>query len=63
MTVEPHLVERYCIAGSPDECAARLREYADAGAEHMILNPGCAPGDELLDQAERLASLFTLEVS
>jgi probable F420-dependent oxidoreductase len=63
MRVEPHLVGRYCIAGSPDECAARMRAYADAGAEHMILNPGCAPGDELLDQAERLAALFSLEVS
>ena len=63
MTVEPHLVARYCIAGSPDECAARLREYADAGAEHMILNPGCAPGDELLAQAEQLATLSPLEVS
>ena len=56
-------VDRYCVAGSAEECAARVREYADAGAEHMIFNIGCAAGDELLDQAQRLASLLTVEVS
>ena len=54
MTVEPHLVDRYCVAGSPEECAARVREYADAGAENVIFNIGCAAGDELLDQAAAL---------
>jgi probable F420-dependent oxidoreductase len=54
MSVEPHLVARYCIAGSEDECAARVREYAAAGAEHLIFNVGCAAGDEFLDQADRL---------
>jgi probable F420-dependent oxidoreductase len=63
MTVERHLVERYCIAGPPEECAARAREYADAGAEHVIFNIGCGAGDEFLDQAARLASLLTVEVT
>jgi probable F420-dependent oxidoreductase len=63
MTVGPHLVDRYCVAGSPEECAARVRQYADAGAEHVIFNIGCAPGDELLDQAAELASLLTVEVT
>jgi probable F420-dependent oxidoreductase len=63
MAVEPHLVDRYCIAGPPEACAARVREYADAGAEHVILNIGCAPGEGLLDQAAQLASLLTVEVS
>ncbi len=54
MKVEPHLIDRYCIAGSEDECASRLRAYADAGVEHLIFNIGCAAGDELLDQATRL---------
>ena len=62
MRVEPHLVDRYCIAGSQDECAARAREYVDAGAEHVILNLGCAAGDEFLEQAELLASLLKVEV-
>ena len=63
MEVKPHLVDRYCIAGSDEECAARVRDYAAAGAEHVIFNIGCAAGDELLDQAQRLASLLTVEVS
>jgi probable F420-dependent oxidoreductase len=62
MKVEPHLVDRYCIAGSEEECAARLRAYAVAGVEHLIFNIGCAAGDELLDQAQRLVSL-TVEVA
>jgi probable F420-dependent oxidoreductase len=63
MEVKPHLVDRYCIAGSEEECAARIRDYADAGAEHMVFNVGCPAGDELLGQAQRLASLLTVEVS
>jgi alkanesulfonate monooxygenase SsuD/methylene tetrahydromethanopterin reductase-like flavin-dependent oxidoreductase (luciferase family) len=59
MTVESHLVDRYCVAGSPEECAARVREYADAGAEHVIFNIGCAAGDELLDQAAALPAAST----
>ena len=63
MAVEPHLVDRYCIAGSPEDCAGRVRAYAEAGAEHVVLNIGCAAGEELLDQAAQLASLLTVEVS
>jgi alkanesulfonate monooxygenase SsuD/methylene tetrahydromethanopterin reductase-like flavin-dependent oxidoreductase (luciferase family) len=63
MTVESHLIDRYCVAGSREECAARVREYAGAGAEHVIVNIGCAAGEELLDQAAQLASLLTVEVS
>lgn len=43
-----HVVDRYCIAGSPEECAARLRKYVDAGAKHVVFNL-CEPED-----AERL---------
>jgi alkanesulfonate monooxygenase SsuD/methylene tetrahydromethanopterin reductase-like flavin-dependent oxidoreductase (luciferase family) len=63
LAVKPHLVDRYCIAGSEEECAARIRDYAEAGVEHLVFNIGCAAGDELLDQAQRLASLHTVEVS
>jgi probable F420-dependent oxidoreductase len=56
LDVEPHVVSRYCCAGTPDECAARVREYADAGAEHVILNLGCGP-DEFLAQVERLRAV------
>lgn len=34
-----------------------------SGGRHVIVNIGCAAGEELLDQAGRLASLLTVEVS
>jgi alkanesulfonate monooxygenase SsuD/methylene tetrahydromethanopterin reductase-like flavin-dependent oxidoreductase (luciferase family) len=46
-----HVVDRYCVAGTPDECAARVREYVDAGARHVVFN-ATAPED-----AERLAEV------
>lgn len=33
----------YLIAGTPEECAARIGEYAEAGADHVQLQLGCAP--------------------
>ncbi len=35
------LVGRYALAGDPDDCIARLREYIDAGARTIILNSAC----------------------
>lgn len=35
------LVGRYALAGDPDDCIARLREYVDAGARTIILNSAC----------------------
>lgn len=37
------LVHRYAIAGNPQDCLARLREYIEAGAATIILNSAC-PG-------------------
>jgi len=39
MRFERHHVERLCIVGTPEECAARVREYAAAGVRHLSLNP------------------------
>ena len=33
-----HVVDRYCVAGTPEECAARVRAYLDAGARHIVFN-------------------------
>jgi probable F420-dependent oxidoreductase len=33
-----HVVDRYCVAGTPEQCAARVREYLDAGAQHVVFN-------------------------
>jgi len=35
------LVHKYAIAGNPDDCIARLRQYIDAGAQTIILNSAC----------------------
>ncbi len=34
---------RYVIAGTPDECEARLRAYVDAGARTFFLSSACPP--------------------
>ena len=53
MEFAPHHVACLCVAGTPEECAARLREYAAAGAEHVCLNP--AVGDDgFLEQCRLL---------
>jgi probable F420-dependent oxidoreductase len=46
-----HVVDRYCVAGTPQECAARVREYVDAGARHIVFNL-CEPED-----ADRLSEV------
>ena len=50
----PHAIDRYCVTGTPDECRARVRAYADAGVQHLVFNPAVGP-ERLLDQVERLA--------
>lgn len=37
------MVEKYTIAGSPQDCIARLRQYIDAGARTVMFSPGCPP--------------------
>jgi len=38
------LLSKYTLAGTPDDCADRLRQYVDAGATTVILAPAC-PSD------------------
>jgi probable F420-dependent oxidoreductase len=40
-----HVVDKYCIAGTPAECRSRLREYRDAGAQLVVLTLACPPSD------------------
>jgi probable F420-dependent oxidoreductase len=49
--ISEHVIDRYCVAGTPEECVARVREYVDAGAKHVVFNLG-EPED-----AERLAEV------
>ncbi|MGH1492609.1 MAG: LLM class flavin-dependent oxidoreductase [Acidimicrobiales bacterium] len=37
------MVQKYTIAGSPDDCIARIQEYIDAGAKTIMFSNGCPP--------------------
>src|SRR5262249_15154591 len=50
----PHAIERYCVAGTADECRARVQTYAEAGVRHLVFNPAVGP-ERLLEQVELLA--------
>jgi probable F420-dependent oxidoreductase len=46
-----HTVDRYLIAGTPEECRARMRGYFDAGANSAFITLRCPPEDtdEMVD--------------
>lgn len=58
----PHAVERYCVAGTPSECATRVQAYAEAGVRHLVLNPAVAP-ERLPEQIEQLADAVLARVA
>ncbi|MEM9650937.1 MAG: LLM class flavin-dependent oxidoreductase [Actinomycetota bacterium] len=37
------LVSKYTVAGTPEDCIARVQEYLDAGAGTIIFSQGCPP--------------------
>ena len=56
-----NIVRRYCLLGTPEQCAERLREYVDAGARHIVFSITCPPEDRerhLEDIARKLIPLF-----
>lgn len=48
------LVGKYALAGNPDDCATRLREYVDAGAETVVVASVC-PQDYMQENQRLLA--------
>jgi probable F420-dependent oxidoreductase len=48
------LVHKYALAGDPDACQARLREYIDAGASAVFVSSAC-PDDYIDTNLEMLA--------
>ena len=48
------LVGKYVLAGNPDDCTARLREYVDAGAETVVVASVC-PQDYMQENQRLLA--------
>lgn len=53
--IEPRVVERYTVVGTPEQAAARLQEYLAAGVHHVVFNPAGPPGT-LLEETRRLAA-------
>ena len=49
-----NLVEKYTIAGSPEDCQRRIREYLDAGADSIMFAQGC-PADYVDENTELIA--------
>lgn len=54
------LVGRYALAGNPEDCCARLREYVAAGAGTIILNSACPSA--YVEENERLLATEVLPV-
>lgn len=55
------LVRKYTIAGSPEDCVARVQEYLDAGASTVIFSQGCPPeyaDDNTVAIAEGIVGAF-----
>jgi probable F420-dependent oxidoreductase len=51
-----HAIERYCVAGTVEECRARVEAYAQAGVRHVVFNPA-VPAVRLREQVEALAEV------
>ena len=48
------LIERYCLFGSPDDVAAGLDRYRQAGVQYPVVAATCRPA-EIFDQFQRFA--------
>jgi len=51
----PHVIARYCAAGTPDEVKARIAEYEAVGLRHCAFLPG-GPSNDRLNEIDRLAT-------
>lgn len=47
--VTDYLVERFTIAGTPEECAAKVRRLEQAGVQSLLLTPPNASYNELME--------------
>ena len=56
-----NIVRRYCLLGTPEQCAERLQAYIDAGARHIVFSITCPPEDRerhIEDIADKLIPMF-----
>ena len=54
-TFSPQAVERYCVAGTPEECAARVQAYVDGGRPSTSSSTRRSRPIGCSEQVERLA--------
>ncbi len=47
--ITDYLLQRFAIAGTPNECAARVRALAEAGVSHVLLTPPMGVFDQVMD--------------
>ena len=55
------IVRRYCLLGTVEQCAERMRKYVEAGARHIVFSITCRPEDRerhLEDIALKLIPFF-----
>ena len=50
-----NIVRNYCLLGTAQDCAARLQEYIDAGARHIVFTIAC-PFEDRARHIEAIAS-------
>ena len=50
-----NIVRNYCLLGTPEMCAERLKEYVDAGARHIVFSVAC-PREDRVRHIETIAS-------
>ena len=48
------IVHKYALAGDPDRCIQRLKEYIDAGASFIFVSSAC-PDEYIAENLERIA--------
>ncbi len=47
--ITDYMLRRFAIAGTPEECLARVRKLAEAGVKHLLLTPPMRVLDEVMD--------------
>ena len=47
--ITDYLLQRFAIAGTPEECLTRVRELAGAGVKHLLMTPPMRVLDEVMD--------------
>ena len=58
-----NIVRRYCLLGTPEQCAERLSEYVEAGARHIVFSITCHPEDTERHLEEIASKLIPLMVA